>query len=181
MFRTTTDAPRVLIANANLVPHWATWEQFRELERAGLTMYGQMTAGSWIYIATQGIIQGTYETFGELARQHFGGTLRGRVTLTAGLGGMGGAQPLAVTMNEGACLAIEVDEARARRRLEVGYVDELTHSSRRGDRPDGPMARRRRRRAAWRSSGTRRTSSRSSCGAAGSRTSSPTRRARTTR
>ena len=127
VFRTTTDAPRVLIANANLVPHWATWEQFRELERAGLTMYGQMTAGSWIYIATQGIIQGTYETFGEVARQHFGGSLRGTVTLTAGLGGMGGAQPLAVTMNEGACLIVEVDETRARRRLEAGYVDELTH------------------------------------------------------
>src|SRR6187431_3571120 len=127
VFRTTRDAPRVLIANANLVPHWATWEQFRELERAGLTMYGQMTAGSWIYIATQGIIQGTYETFGEVARQHFGGSLRGTVTLTAGLGGMGGAQPLAVTMNEGACLIVEVDETRARRRLESGYVDELTH------------------------------------------------------
>ncbi|MGQ0606995.1 MAG: urocanate hydratase [Chloroflexota bacterium] len=126
VFRTTTDAPRVLIANANLVPHWATWEQFRELERAGLTMYGQMTAGSWIYIATQGIIQGTYETFGEVARQHFGGSLRATATLTAGLGGMGGAQPLAVTMNEGACLVIEVDEARARRRLDAGYVDELT-------------------------------------------------------
>jgi len=127
VFRTTTDAPRVLIANANLVPHWATWEKFREFERAGLTMYGQMTAGSWIYIATQGIIQGTYETFGEVARQHFGGSLRGTVTLTAGLGGMGGAQPLAVTMNDGACLVIEVDEARARRRLDAGYVDELTH------------------------------------------------------
>ena len=127
VFRTTTDAPRVLIANANLVPHWATWEQFRELERAGLTMYGQMTAGSWIYIATQGIIQGTYETFGEVARQHFGGSLRGTVTLTGGLGGMGGAQPLAVTMNEGACLIVEVDEARARRRLDAGYVDDLTH------------------------------------------------------
>jgi urocanate hydratase len=127
VFRTTTNAPRVLIANANLVPHWATWEKFRELERAGLTMYGQMTAGSWIYIATQGIIQGTYETFGECARQHFGGSLRGTVTLTAGLGGMGGAQPLAVTMNDGACLVIEVDEVRARRRLDAGYVDELTH------------------------------------------------------
>ena len=127
VFRTTTDAPRVLIANANLVPHWATWDQFRELERAGLTMYGQMTAGSWIYIATQGIIQGTYETFGEVARQHFGGSLRRTVTLTAGLGGMGGAQPLAVTMNEGVCLIVEVDEARARRRLDAGYVDELTH------------------------------------------------------
>ncbi len=127
VFRTTRDAPRVLIANANLVPHWATWEQFRELERKGLTMYGQMTAGSWIYIATQGIIQGTYETFAEAARQHFGGTLSGTATLTAGLGGMGGAQPLAVTMNRGAALVVEVDEARARRRLEAGYVDELTH------------------------------------------------------
>ena len=127
VFRTTTDAPRVLIANANLVPHWATWEHFRELERAGLTMYGQMTAGSWIYIATQGIIQGTYETFAEAARQHFGGSLAGTATITAGLGGMGGAQPLAITMNDGAALIVEVDEARARRRLDAGYVDELTH------------------------------------------------------
>jgi urocanate hydratase len=126
VFRTTPDAPRVLISNAMLVPHWATWEQFRELERAGLTMYGQMTAGSWIYIATQGIIQGTYETFAEVARQHFGGSLRGTATLTAGLGGMGGAQPLAVTMNEGAVLAVEVDPARAERRHAVGYVDEVT-------------------------------------------------------
>jgi len=126
VFRTTRDAPRVLIANALLVPHWATWEQFRELERAGLTMYGQMTAGSWIYIATQGIIQGTYETFAEAARQHFGGTLAGTVTLTAGLGGMGGAQPLAVTMNEGTVLAVEVDPARAERRHRAGYVDEMT-------------------------------------------------------
>jgi urocanate hydratase len=126
VFRTTRDAPRVLIANANLVPHWATWEQFRELERAGLTMYGQMTAGSWIYIATQGIVQGTYETFAEAARQHFNGSLKGTVTLTAGLGGMGGAQPLAVTMNEGACLAIEVDPARAERRHQAGYVDEIS-------------------------------------------------------
>ena len=128
VFRTTREAPRVLIANANLVPHWATWERFRELERAGLTMYGQMTAGSWIYIATQGIIQGTYETFAEAARQHFGGSLARTVTLTAGLGGMGGAQPLAITMNGGAALVVEVDEARARRRLDAGYVDELTHS-----------------------------------------------------
>jgi len=126
VFRTTPDAPRVLIANALLVPHWATWEQFRELERAGLTMYGQMTAGSWIYIATQGIIQGTYETFAEAARQHFGGSLAGTATLTAGLGGMGGAQPLAVTMNEGAVLAIEVDPARAERRHAAGFVDEVT-------------------------------------------------------
>jgi urocanate hydratase len=126
VLRTHEWAPRVLIANSNLVGKWATWEHFRELERAGLMMYGQMTAGSWIYIGTQGILQGTFETFAEAARQHFGGTLRGRVVLTAGLGGMGGAQPLAVTMNEGVCIAIEVDEARARRRLEIGYVDRLT-------------------------------------------------------
>jgi urocanate hydratase len=128
VFRTNEWAPRVLIANSNLVGKWANWDNFRELERAGLTMYGQMTAGSWIYIGTQGILQGTYETFAELARQRFGGTLRGRVTLTAGLGGMGGAQPLAVTMNQGVALVIEVDPARARRRLEIGYVDRLTHS-----------------------------------------------------
>src|SRR4051795_2966212 len=126
VFQTHEWAPRVLIANSNLVGKWANWDYFRELERQGLTMYGQMTAGSWIYIGTQGILQGTYETFAELARQHFGGTLRGRVVLTAGLGGMGGAQPLAVTMNEGVCLAIEVDEQRARRRHEIGYVDRLT-------------------------------------------------------
>jgi urocanate hydratase len=127
VLRTHEWAPRVLIANSNLVGKWATWEVFRELEKAGLMMYGQMTAGSWIYIGTQGILQGTYETFAEAARQHFGGTLRGTVTLTAGLGGMGGAQPLAVTMNEGVCLAIEVDEARARRRVEIGYADRLSH------------------------------------------------------
>src|SRR6187397_68220 len=126
VFRTHEWAPRVLIPNSNLVGRWATWDVFRELERQGLTMYGQMTAGSWIYIGTQGILQGTYETFAELARQHFGGSLRGRIVLTAGLGGMGGAQPLAVTMNEGVCLAIEVDPDRARRRLEIGYVDEVT-------------------------------------------------------
>src|SRR6266850_6242482 len=128
VFRTHEWAPRVLIANSNLVGKWATWDVFRELERRGLMMYGQMTAGSWIYIGTQGILQGTYETFAELARQHFGGTLKGRVVLTAGLGGMGGAQPLAVTMNEGVCIAIEVDEVRARRRLDIGYVDRLTAS-----------------------------------------------------
>ncbi|HJX67895.1 MAG TPA: urocanate hydratase [Candidatus Limnocylindrales bacterium] len=128
VFRTHEWAPRVLIANSNLVGKWANWETFRELERAGLTMYGQMTAGSWIYIGTQGILQGTYETFAELARQHFGGSLRGRVTLTAGLGGMGGAQPLAVTMNDGVALVIDVDETRAARRLEMGYVDRLTHA-----------------------------------------------------
>jgi urocanate hydratase len=128
VFRTHEWAPRVLIANSNLVGRWANWDTFRELERAGLTMYGQMTAGSWIYIGTQGILQGTYETFAELARQHFDGTLRGRVVLTAGLGGMGGAQPLAVTMNEGVALCIEVDPVRARRRLDIGYVDRLTDS-----------------------------------------------------
>ena len=128
VFRTHEWAPRVLIANSNLVGRWATWEVFRDLERQGLMMYGQMTAGSWIYIGTQGILQGTYETFAECARRHFGGSLKGTVTLTAGLGGMGGAQPLAVTMNEGVCLAIEVDEARARRRHEIGYVDQLTGS-----------------------------------------------------
>src|ERR687895_125604 len=126
VFRTHPWSPRVIIANALLVPAWATWDHFRELERAGLTMYGQMTAGSWIYIGTQGILQGTFETLAELARQHFGGTLRGRLVLSAGLGGMGGAQPLAITMNEGAALVIEVDEARARRRLDAGYVEELT-------------------------------------------------------
>jgi urocanate hydratase len=129
VFRTHVWAPRVLIANSNLVGRWATWEHFRELERAGLMMYGQMTAGSWIYIGTQGILQGTFETFAELARQHFEGSLRGRVVLTAGLGGMGGAQPLAVTMNDGVCLAIEVDPDRARRRLEIGYVDRLTEDA----------------------------------------------------
>ncbi len=128
VFRTHEWAPRVLIANSNLVGKWANWDTFRELERAGLTMYGQMTAGSWIYIGTQGILQGTYETFAELARQHFGGTLRGRVVLTAGLGGMGGAQPLAVTMNDGVALVIEVNEPTARRRMEQGFVDRMSYS-----------------------------------------------------
>jgi len=126
VFRTHEWAPRVLIANSNLVGKWATWDVFRELEQAGLTMYGQMTAGSWIYIGSQGILQGTYETFAELARQHFGGTLRGRVVLTAGLGGMGGAQPLAVTMNDGVALCIEVDPERVERRLETRYLDRST-------------------------------------------------------
>jgi len=126
VLRTHEWAPRVLIANSNLVGKWATWDVFRDLERQGLMMYGQMTAGSWIYIGTQGILQGTYETFAELARQHFGGSLKGRVVLTAGLGGMGGAQPLSVTMNEGVCIAIEVDPVRAARRLAIGYVDRLT-------------------------------------------------------
>jgi urocanate hydratase len=126
VFRTHANAPRVLIANANLVPKWATWETFRDLEDRGLTMYGQMTAGSWIYIGTQGILQGTYETLAALARRHFGGSLAGTLTVTAGLGGMGGAQPLAVTMNEGAALVIEVDPGRIERRLRTGFVDEAT-------------------------------------------------------
>jgi len=126
VFRTHTGAPRVLIANALLVPAWATWETFRDLEDRGLTMYGQMTAGSWIYIGTQGILQGTYETFAAAARRHFGGTLAGRVVLTAGLGGMGGAQPLAATMNGGAALVVDVDRDRIARRLATGYVDEST-------------------------------------------------------
>ncbi|CAN5346239.1 urocanate hydratase [soil metagenome] len=126
VFRTHEFAPRVLIANSNLVGRWANWDTFRELERIGLTMYGQMTAGSWIYIGTQGILQGTFETFGAVARQHFGGSLAGRFVLTAGLGGMGGAQPLAATMNEAAILAVEVDEERARKRLETRYCDRLT-------------------------------------------------------
>ena len=128
VFRTHADAPRVLIANSNLVGRWATWEHFRELEARGLMMYGQMTAGSWIYIGSQGIVQGTFETFAECADRHFGGSLAGRLELTAGLGGMGGAQPLAVTMNGGVCLAIEVDESRARRRVETGYCDRVTHA-----------------------------------------------------
>jgi urocanate hydratase len=123
VFRTHTGAPRVLIANSNLVGRWATWEHFRELERKGLMMYGQMTAGSWIYIGSQGIVQGTYETLGSVARKHFGGSLRGRFVLTAGLGGMGGAQPLAATMQGGAALVVEVDESRIAKRLETRYLD----------------------------------------------------------
>jgi len=128
VFRTHEEAPRVLIANANLVPRWATWEEFRRLDALGLTMYGQMTAGSWIYIGTQGILQGTYETFAELARQHFGGSLAGRLVVTAGLGGMGGAQPLAATMNGAAALVVEVDPQRIARRLATRYLDETTDS-----------------------------------------------------
>jgi len=123
IFRTHEYAPRVLLANSLLVPRWATWEHFWELERLGLMMYGQMTAGSWIYIGSQGILQGTYETFGALARKRFGGSLRGKIVLTSGLGGMGGAQPLAVVMNEGVALCIDVDESRIERRLSSGYLD----------------------------------------------------------
>jgi urocanate hydratase len=126
VFRTHTGAPRVLIANANLVPKWATWDTFRDLEDRGLTMYGQMTAGSWIYIGSQGIVQGTYETLAEIARRHFGGSLTGKIVVTAGLGGMGGAQPLAITMNGGVGLIVEVDPARIERRLATRYLDEQT-------------------------------------------------------
>jgi urocanate hydratase len=125
VFQTHDEAPRVLIANAHLVPRWATWDEFRRLDALGLTMYGQMTAGSWIYIGTQGILQGTYETFAECARQHFGGSLEGRLVVTAGLGGMGGAQPLAATMNGAAFLGVDVDEQRIRRRVETRYCDRL--------------------------------------------------------
>src|SRR5919108_3458155 len=124
VLRTHEWAPRVLIANSHLVPEWATWEEFRRLEALDLTMYGQMTAGSWIYIGTQGILQGTYECFAEIARRRFGGSLAGTITLTAGLGGMGGAQPLAITMNGGVAPCVEVDPAHLRRRLDGGYLDE---------------------------------------------------------
>src|SRR5712692_6923937 len=126
VIRTQEMAPRVLIANSLLVPKWATWEEFRRLEEMGLTMYGQMTAGSWIYIGTQGILQGTYETFAACARRHFGGTLAGRLVVSAGLGGMGGAQPLAATMNGAAFLGIDVNPIRVERRLQTGYLDRMS-------------------------------------------------------
>ena len=145
VFKTHADAPRVLIANSNLVPHWATQAHFDDLAAKGLIMYGQMTAGSWIYIGTQGILQGTYETLGSLAQQRGWGSLKGKFVLSAGLGGMGGAQPLAVTMNEGVALIVEVDPQRAQRRLETGYVDvvvdtleeamTLVQEAQAGDRP----------------------------------------------
>ncbi|GGJ61692.1 urocanate hydratase [Anoxybacillus voinovskiensis] len=128
VFKTHERAPRVLLSNSVLVPKWATWEHFHELDRKGLIMYGQMTAGSWIYIGTQGILQGTYETFAAVAKQHFGGTLKGTITLTAGLGGMGGAQPLAVTMNEGVVIAVEIDPSRIQKRIDTKYCDRMTYS-----------------------------------------------------
>lgn len=128
VFKTHADAPRVLLANSNLVPHWANWEHFNELDRKGLMMYGQMTAGSWIYIGSQGIVQGTYETFVEMGRQHYGGSLAGRWILTAGLGGMGGAQPLAATMAGASMIAVECDATRIRKRLETGYLDQSADS-----------------------------------------------------
>lgn len=128
VFKTHTDAPKVLLANSNLVPAWADWDHFHDLDQKGLMMYGQMTAGSWIYIGSQGIVQGTYETFAECARQHFNGTLAETITVTAGLGGMGGAQPLAVTLNDGVCIAIEIEQHRINRRLETNYLDTSTDS-----------------------------------------------------
>src|ERR1700744_5269849 len=126
VFRTHEYAPRVLLCNSNLVGHWNSWERFHELDRAGLMMYGQMTAGSWIYIGTQGILQGTYETFAAAAEKHFGGSLSGKLVASGGMGGMGGAQPLAATMNGAAFLGIDVDPARMQRRLQTGYIDFLT-------------------------------------------------------
>src|SRR3954469_1557551 len=126
VFPTHRDAPRVLLANSNLVPHWSTWEHFNELDRKGLMMYGQMTAGSWIYIGSQGIVQGTYETFVEMGRQHYGGNLKGKWVLTAGLGGMGGAQPLASVLAGASCLAIECQRSRIDMRLKSGYLDHGT-------------------------------------------------------
>ncbi|WP_102346312.1 urocanate hydratase [Bacillus sp. Marseille-P3661] len=128
VFKTHKDAPRVLLANSNLVPAWANWDHFHDLDKKGLMMFGQMTAGSWIYIGSQGIVQGTYETFAECARQHFNGSLKGTITLTSGLGGMGGAQPLAITLNDGVCIAIEVDQTRIQRRLDTKYLDRMTKS-----------------------------------------------------
>ena len=129
VFRTHADAPRVLIANSNLVPHWANWEHFNQLDRKGLMMYGQMTAGSWIYIGSQGIVQGTYETFVELGRQHYGGDLKGKWILTAGLGGMGGAQPLAAVMAGASCLAVECQPSRIEMRLRTRYLDRQAATS----------------------------------------------------
>src|SRR5919199_1982142 len=125
ILKTHKDAPRVLISNSQLVPNWANWQHFDELEKKGLMMYGQMTAGSWIYIGSQGIVQGTYETFAAVADKHFGGTLKGTLSVTAGLGGMGGAQPLAITLNEGVCLAAEVEKWRIEKRLQTKYCDVL--------------------------------------------------------
>src|SRR5476649_959561 len=127
VLRSHKNAPRVLIANSNLVGKWATWEHFRELEAKGLMMYGQMTAGSWIYIGSQGIVQGTYETYLSLAGKHYNGSLKGTLNVTAGLGGMGGAQPLAITMNEGVCLAAEIEEWRIKKRLDTKYLDVMTN------------------------------------------------------
>ncbi len=174
VFRTHAGAPRVLIANSLLVPAWATWENFRDLEHRGLTMFGQMTAGSWIYIGTQGIVQGTYETFAAVARRHFGGSLAGRLVVTAGLGGMGGAQPLAAVLNGAAALVVEVDPRRIERRLATRYLDESTDSL---DDALARVERYRRDRVAgrWGSAPTRPTSCRRSSRAASRPTCSPIR------
>ena len=171
VMRTHEWAPRVLIANSNLVPEWATWEEFRRLEHLGLTMYGQMTAGSWIYIGTQGILQGTYETFAAVAAKRFGGSLRGTLTVTGGCGGMGGAQPLAVTMNDGVVLVVEVDPSRLERRVQTRYLDEWTDDL--DDAVERVLAAKRDRRAAQR--GARGATARTrfpSCCAEGSRSTS---------
>src|SRR5499427_6615102 len=128
IFRTHPESPRVLLANSNLVGHWSNWDEFNRLEKMGLTMYGQMTAGSWIYIGSQGIVQGTYETFAALARKHFGGSLAGKLVVSGGMGGMGGAQPLAATMNDALFLGVDVDPERIRRRIESGYCDHMAFS-----------------------------------------------------
>ena len=182
VFRTHEWAPRVLIANSNLVPEWGNWDEFRRLEAIGLTMYGQMTAGSWIYIGTQGILQGTYECFAEIARRRFGGTLAGTITLTAGLGGMGGAQPLAVTMNGGVALCIDVDAAsRASAVLETRYLDELADSLEDAIAPLRTSPRRAAGAVGRRASATPPSCSRSCSSWTSRPTSSPTRRAPTTR
>ena len=181
VFRTHEWAPRVLIANSNLVPDWATWAEFRRLEALGLTMYGQMTAGSWIYIGTQGILQGTYECFAEIARRRFGGTLAGTITLTAGLGGMGGAQPLAITMNDGVALCIDVDRVAHPAAHRHPLPRRARRRPRRRRRPLHPRPRRAPR-AVGRARRQRRRRSCPGCSTSTSRpTSSPTRRAPTTR
>ncbi len=181
VFRTHEWAPRVLLANSNLVPEWGNWDEFRRLEAMGLTMYGQMTAGSWIYIGTQGILQGTYECFAEIGRRKFGGTLAGTITLTAGLGGMGGAQPLAVTMNDGVALCIEVDRWRAERRVETPLPRRDRRLGRGCDRPlrARPATSAARCRSGW--SATPPCWCRSCSSSTSRPTSSPTRRAPTIR
>jgi urocanate hydratase len=180
VMRTHEWAPRVLLANSNLVPDWATWPEFRRLEHLGLTMYGQMTAGSWIYIGTQGIVQGTYETFAAVAEKRFGGTLAGTLTLTGGCGGMGGAQPLAVTLNDGVCLVVDVDRTRLDRRVEHRYLDTVADDL---DAASSWLSTPRRTGAhtASASWGTPPRSFPSYCAAASRSTSSPTRPLRTTR
>ena len=180
VLRTHAAAPRVVIANSNLVPRFATWDEFRRLEQLGLTMYGQMTAGSWIYIGSQGIVQGTYETFAAVADRHFGGSLAGRLVLTAGLGGMGGAQPLAATMHGAVLLGVEVDEARIDKRHRDALRRPEDPRPRRGARAGAGRRRRPVGRSPWGWSATRPTCCRSWRGGASCRTSSPTRRARTT-